>query len=70
MSDYKVARYKYMHEEIAYTGAKQLIPSLSSILATLLKLRFSVPESSLLTYCGLTPNLAARSALFRPLSCI
>ena len=31
-------------------ASKQLIPSLSSILAMLLKERFSVPESNLLTY--------------------
>ena len=31
-------------------ASKQLIPSLSSILAMLLKKRFSVPESNLLTY--------------------
>ena len=42
----------YQFFRLCYTNAasKQLIPSLSSILAMLLKERFSVPESNLLTY--------------------
>ena len=42
----------YQFFKLCYTNAasKQLIPSLSSILAMLLKERFSVPESNLLTY--------------------
>ena len=42
----------YQFFKLCYTNAasKQLIPSLSSILAMLLKKRFSVPESNLLTY--------------------
>ena len=42
----------YQFFRLCYTNAasKQLIPSLSLILAMLLKERFSVPESNLLTY--------------------
>ena len=42
----------YQFFRLCYTNAasKQLIPSLSSILAMLLKERFSIPESNLLTY--------------------
>ena len=42
----------YQFFKVCNTNAasKQLIPSLSSILAMLLKERFSVPESNLLTY--------------------
>lgn len=47
--------------DYTFTIVIQVIPSLSSILAMLLKLKFSVPESNLLTYCGLTPRRTASS---------